>query len=658
MKARATILALFIASCGGASTHPEEPPGDRVDTHTDTDAPPEAGGTAHSVPRIDDAATWARLASRPRNHHIARTEVVKFVIDVRGPTPAYHFLESNLFESHYDFVHQLLEPRAYRDGMDFYRRVYRVEDRPYVVGSIVRYEDADAWTFELISGDNLSGERILWLFEALRDHTFFGEALRFRPTSDVHVEHIASVADRLPITNDDALYGAMRYQPVQLGVAFGTLRVVRGAVQRGTLSPHDVLVTDEVPDDLPLVAALITSRFQAPLAHVAVLSGNRGTPDMALRGAVDAAELTALEGQLVRLDVGAQEWTIRAATREEAEASWAGVERPTFTPPRNLRARALVDQCSLGFDDVPSAGAKASNMGVLCRLAEQGVSVPPGFVIPFAHYVEHLTRHGLDPRIRAFLEGSDRRGDPTAALEALRAAIIAAPVAPALLGQVRDRIRALSPGGRVILRSSTNAEDLPGFNGAGLYSSEMIDADASDEEIAGVLRRIWASVWNLGAFQEREHYRIDHARVAMAVLVQRAIVNAVGNGVAITRNPYDPIRPGVLINIQAHGASVTGAVGDQIPEQWLVMTYLPAREPELIARSSLSPDTPILRREEVLELTRQLEVIHGVFEPRLDPEWANAVDVEMLLTGGDRRFMLVQARPYRVAYQGREAVRP
>ena len=581
---------------------------------------------------------------------------MKFVIDMRSDTPAFHFLESGRYESHYAFVEEMIAPGVYSDGMDFYRQVYRVEDRPYIVGSIVRYEDASAWTFELISGDTLSGERILWTWRALRDHTFFGSELHFRPTSDVHLEHVASVQPELPVANDDELYGGMQYQPVQLGVAFGTLRFVTGPVQRGQLDAHDVLITDEVPDDLPLVSALITSRFQAPLAHVALLSGNRGTPDMALRGAHEMQRLRALEGQLVRLEVGAQDYRLEATTQQEAEAAWTAVaERPTFTPPLDLSRTELIEQCSLSFDDMPVAGAKASNMGVLCDLEDRGISVPRGFVVPFARYMSHLERGGIDRQIEAFLASDARQNDPTSALDDLRRAIAAAPVDPRLLTDVRERIRAIAPNGRVRLRSSTNAEDLPGFNGAGLYSSRALDANASDAEIADGLRYIWASVWNLGAFQEREHYRIDHARVAMAVLIQFSIDGAIGNGVAITANPYDPVRPGVLINIQADGASVTGAHGDQIPEQWLVFTYLPAREPELIARSSMSPDAPILRREEVLEFTRQLEVIHAAWEPRMSQNGSNAVDVEMLLTSEPRHFVLVQARPYTVVWQGRES---
>lgn len=608
-----------------------------------------------SAPRIDDEETWARLAARPLNHHVARTEVVKFVIDLRDGERTY-FLVSSRFESHYDFVDGVVAPGVYGNGMDFYRREYRGPDRRFILGSLVRYVDAGVWTLELISGDDLEGERIVWTMDHLRLGVYFADRLRYRPTSDLHVQRIASVRDRLELADDAELFGSLRYQPVQLGIAYGTLRLVRGPMPRGQLSPRDIVVSDEVPDDLPLVAALITSRFQAPLAHVAVLSANRNTPDMALRGAIDDAAIAALEGRLVRLAVGAQEYYLEPAAMEDAQAHWAA-ESPhePFEPALDTSRTELIDQCALRFAHVPVAGAKASQMGELCTLSDRGVRVPSGFVVPFAHYVAHLSRNRLDERVRGFLASEDRRGDPTQALIALRQAIQDAPVDRALIRTVRDRIHAMTPSGRVRFRSSTNAEDLPGFTGAGLYSSAAVPRDASDEQIADALREIWGSVWNLGAFQEREHYRIAHERVAMAVLIQVSVDDSIGNGVAITANPYDEVRPGVLINVQRRGASVTGAHGDQIPEQWLVFTYLPDREPELIARSSMENGAPIMRREEVLELTRQLEVVHAHFAPRFGSV-SNAVDVEFLVAGAERRPVLVQARPLRVAWHGRESI--
>jgi hypothetical protein len=639
------VVLAFLCACGSATIAPDDPPS------------PIEQASHDSTSRIDDEAGWERLAARPLNHHVARTEVVKFVID-RGDGDRTYFLASSRFESHFDFVDTHISPGTYGNGMDFYRREYRNADRRFILGSIVRYVDAGVWAIELISGDDLAGERLVWAIDRLSRDLYFGDRLQYRPTSDLHVQQIAGVRDRLTIADDAQLFGAMRYQPVQLGVAYGTLRLVRGAVPRGQLSPRDVLVTDEVPDDLPLVAALITSRFQAPLAHVAVLSTNRNTPDMALRGAIDDPAITALEGTLVRVAVGAQEYAIEPASMAEAQSHWATrAPHEPFSPAVNMTRSELIDQCALSFADVEVAGAKASQMGELCRLSGSGVRVPSGFVVPFAHYAAHLTRNRLDAQVRTFLEGPDRANDPTAALAAMRQAILRAPADRAVVRAVRERLRQMAPTGRVRFRSSTNAEDLPGFTGAGLYSSSALSRDATEAEVATALREIWASVWNLGAFQEREHYRIDHARVAMAVLVQTSVDDSIGNGVAITANPYDELRPGVLINVQRRGASVTGAHGDQIPEQWLVFTYLPDREPELITRSSLENGEPIMRREEVLELTRQLEAVHTMFTPRFGSA-SNAVDVEFLVAGPERMPVLVQARPLRVAWQGRESIAP
>ncbi len=157
-------------------------------------------------------------------------------------------------------------------------------------------------------------------------------------------------------------------------------------------------------------------------------------------------------------------------------------------------------------------------------------------------------------------------------LARLRAAIVAQPVAPDLLAAIGQKLRAISRSGRFIFRSSTNAEDLAGFNGAGLYESTVVPADPTADQIAEALRFVWASVWLQRAFEEREWYRIDHRTVAMAVLIQPFIDGAIATGVAITENPFKEGRRGVLINSQAVGTTVTGAIGNELPEQYLVST--------------------------------------------------------------------------------------
>jgi len=55
-----------------------------------------------------------------------------------------------------------------------------------------------------------------------------------------------------------------------------------------------------------------------------------------------------------------------------------------------------------------------------------------------------------------------------------------------------------------------------------------------------VIKEIFASVFSYKAFEEREFYKIDHSKVAMAILVQPFLSETVqSKGVAMT---YSPIR--------------------------------------------------------------------------------------------------------------------
>jgi phosphoenolpyruvate synthase/pyruvate phosphate dikinase len=228
-----------------------------------------------------------------------------------------------------------------------------------------------------------------------------------------------------------------------------------------------------------------------------------------------------------------------------------------------------------------------------------------------------------------------------------------------LLIEMSARLQAWAPHRQTTLRSSTNAEDLEGFSGAGLYESIVVPANPSPGQVADALREVWASVWLQRAFEERDWYRIAHRAVAMAVLVQPMVEDAVATGVAITGNPFKRGQEAVFINTQWAGTSVTGALGDQVPEQYLVATWTGVCEPELISRSSLAGGAPILSEDELLAQTAQLQRIHrSEMEASAHAQVkahakvhtkANAMDVEFALTR-QRRFVILQARPYTIVY--------
>src|ERR1041384_5434571 len=67
-------------------------------------------------------------------------------------------------------------------------------------------------------------------------------------------------------------------------------------------------------------------------------------------------------------------------------------------------------------------------------------------------------------------------------------------------------------------RSSTNAEDLPNFSGAGLYST--VPNVRTDQQLMEAIKTVWASVWNYEAYEARESFGMSHFAVYPAVLIQ------------------------------------------------------------------------------------------------------------------------------------------
>lgn len=596
--------------------------------------------------RIDDEQMWNALAARPLHEATARSESVKTIIDLADHNRLY-FLDSKQWFFHCRFVRQFIDPMV---GLDqFNDEQYRSPTRRFILGSVVHYRDSDIWAYELVWLDNLDVARTVESFNLVKNALWIGDKLRYHPVPAPHIAGTAEFRRRVPVAVSDEIFGGARYQAVTPGEAFGTLHFLDEPIDPTKVSPRDIIVVDGVPLDLPVSAGVITGQFQAPLSHIAVLSANRHTPDMALRGATSDATLRRLDGKLVRLLVTLQDFTIGPATVAEAERAW---KERAVGKPLHLRRKdkdvGLPSLAEFAKGDTPLVGAKAAQMGELRRFLP-ATMLPRAFALPFCGYLMHLKRNRIDSEINQMLADPLFKRDRARrerALAALRDRIVHAPIDPALVVRVRARIESMFPGTRVRFRSSTNAEDLPGFNGAGLYLSTIAPAHPSDDQVADALRKVWASVWSFQGFEERSYFGIDGAEVGMAVLVQESIDDIAAIGVAITANPYDRTRAGVLINVQDAGGSVTSPAPGEIPEQVLVHSW-PEPSVERITSSSRSPGRPVMEHQELLAFSQVLRDVHRHFCDD-DPNEPRAMDVEFLLAGKERRIVVVQARPYRM----------
>ncbi|MEZ4435221.1 MAG: PEP/pyruvate-binding domain-containing protein [bacterium] len=625
-----------------------------------------------SLPRIGCLADFERLAS-PLDATVPGARALKTVID-RFDADALYFQNTHLYGIHHAFASAHLSGGALPivpQLAEFNATEYSSPSRRFLLGTVTWYQDADIFAYEIAPYDQSSADMIAAGFRRVAESAYFADRLYFHPSSQAVEAVAAALPQDIPVITTDELFAEVAYQPLNVAEGYGRLRFVTAAeLETEYVSFRDIVVLDAVPNDISVVSGIITEAFQTPLSHINVLSKNRGTPNMALRGAWADPTLRALEGQWVRLEVTPLEYTIEPVEQAIADAWWEA-HKPSEVqiPGARLDVRDLrdiEDTVEMDAPDLRDAikaatrafGGKAAHYGVLIHV--EGVPSPPAFAIPVVYYFEHLTRNGLDAAIDRMLADPDFNDDPAvrdAWLEDLRAAIERAPVDPELLAALELKLAEDFPDTRMRYRSSTNAEDLDGFTGAGLYTSESAGPD-DIEETADTLREVWASVWSLRAFEERSYRSIDHKAVGMAMLVHRSFPDEDANGVALTDNPFDQsgLEPAFFINVQLGETSVVQPPAGVTTESFLYY-YDRADQPiTFISRSSLVPQgTTVLTAAQTRALGQALARIRAFFTPVYAPRAGDAydwwaMDVEFKFDtppGGEPTLYIKQARPYR-----------
>jgi hypothetical protein len=302
-------------------------------------------------------------------------------------------------------------------------------------------------------------------------------------------------------------------------------------------------------------------------------------------------------------------------------------------------------------------GGKAANFGALIHVP--GVNVPPGFAVPIHYYRQFMQDNGFDQRVLALIADDSFANDAAARdaeLGRLRADMRMAPVDPGFEQMLMAELERSYRGARMRFRSSTNAEDLDGFTGAGLYTS--VSGDAGDREsVLDAVRQVWASVWSFRAFEERSFRSIEHGQVGMALLVHRSFPTEEANGVALTNNPFDPlgIEPAFYVNVQIGEFSVVQPPPGTQTESFLHYYDTQNRPVSYLSESNLvGPGTHVLSPEQVNELGAALDAIRQFFRPAYaplpgaDPWWAMDIEFKFDADEGEVPTLFVkQARPLR-----------
>ena len=625
--------------------NPADIDGDCIDDITELEDPtgmnpinPAVGiDFSEGVVGIPDQATFEALAYNKR--------WLKFILpDLEAERPIVYFVNSNTYHSHHLFLEAIgigLDAPIVRGHLDY---------NPDIVSPS---GSRGSYYFSL----NFNPPRLTFS-EVSRAYSLIAASM---PVLDDNVylyvpnKQLPYIQPNLPLFRESRIdlifredvYPGISFLPLNPGQGYGLLRALDPDERP---NPRDVVIYEALPNDLPRVAGIISVVPQTPLSHVNLRAVQDGVPNAFIRGALDKTDIDALIGSYVHYTVDVDSYSLRAATRAEVDAHYAA-SRPARaqTPRRDLSVTDITPLSDIEFDDWTAFGVKAANVAVLGTLGFPDGTVPDGFAVPFYFYDEFMKHNGFYDDIQEMLADPDFQTDydtQEAELKKLRKAIKKGDV-PEWMTAALEEMHATYPEVQSLrYRSSTNNEDLPGFNGAGLYDSKTQHPDETVEDgIAKSLKQVYASLWNFRAFTERDLHRIDHLAAAMGVLVHPNYTGELANGVAVS---FDPIynRDGRhYVNTQVGEDLVTNPDAHSVPEEILL---LPTDTYVILATSNqVEPGQLLMSDAQLEQLRGHLEVIHDRFAELygIKAEEPFAMEIEFKITSDDV-LAIKQARPW------------
>lgn len=594
--------------------------------------------------RLEKDADFKALCTSPLYQKYGNVKALKVIYRLKEEK--IYFINGNKYNFHYEFVLQNFNP--YLNLNQFNEANYgKTKSREYLLGNINYYVDQDRYVLEIGPSDQIPAELLLKLFNAVKDNSFFGNKLVFF-SNTTNAQKISEELEGLPTISADEIYKGQQYQPIHKGKNKGTLKIITDLQkQEADIKPTDILILNETPVYLPICAGIIVNQFQTPLSHVSILGKSRNIPVCADKRLLQRTDLTQLIGKWVELTVTQDTFKL-IITHQTPETKNGKKLKLKY----DLKVTELVDLTEHDKKMKNAIGTKAYNFSKLVEYTEFIDFKTPenAFAIPFYFYEQHALKSDIQKLI--FLLNGAKREEQLKTLNLIRTKILATEVDESLIEKVKQKI-STDTFTRMRFRSSTNAEDLANFSGAGLYTSTTGIVNNQVKSIELAIKKVWASTWSNRAFFEREIYNISSEDVKMGILVHRSFPNEEVNGVAITTNLYRKNYLGFVINCQQGDINVVNQYDTIQPEQMLIYPVdVFANEVnnyDVIAYSSLSENKLIMTDEEINHLANVLERIkekyyrnHFVGGNYYD----FALDIEFKLDRKTRQFYIKQMREY------------
>ncbi len=636
---------------------PDDSDGDGIDDITEfnnmpTDAPINFAAPINfldgttSIPNAQTFMDLATVNNVPWAPFLDGQLYVKFgILDRDTPEPKIYFINSNTHMIHANFFNAIGASVTGDDGSG---------EIVFSPSTILPNGVIGNYSFNFSFGDAMNFEATQRTFELLAANMpflqnnmnhFIGQANENLHTSTYAADFVGS---RIGIALESEVFAEINYIPFHEGEGYGFFRHMD---LNETPGSRDIVLYDALPNSLPRVGGIITSVVQTPLSHVNLRAIQDNVPNAYIKNPLLIDSINNLLGSYIYYKVENETFQIREATLDEVNA-WYEDLRPTEPqiPIRDLSITEILPLDSIEFTMSSAFGAKCSNVATMRTFGLPEGTIPNGFGIPFYYYDEFMRFNNFYEEAQVMIANPVFMNDINFREERLkdfRDRIEDAPMPAWMMDDLQNMHSSFPPNAPIRCRSSTNNEDLPGFSGAGLYTSKTQHLD--EGHISKSIKQIYASMWNFRAFEARDFYRVDHFVAAMGILCHPNYEGEQSNGVGVSTDPIYDTEGTFYLNTQVGEALITNPDPNAIAEEILLYEDPSQGAGYLVLRLSnlVNPGELVMDQVYLDQMREYLTIIHDSFAVLYDVVGAEGfgMDIEYKVTA-QNQLLIKQARPW------------
>lgn len=272
-------------------------------------------------------------------------------------------------------------------------------------------------------------------------------------------------------------------------------------------------------EEIPAGVAGIIAMHEIPhLSHLAIRARQNRVVFASCEDVESIGKLKERCGQRLSLDVREGKVSIKDLQEEETFNSGMSVVKKSIVLPE-VSLSSGNKLLNLNEAKMENAGGKAWSARLLEEISGRdgsGFETPVAFVIPFGvmeKAIDALPEFNL--LYRELLKRADNQIELDSVSMKLQEIVGQLAVPHNITEEITQRF---AKRDRLIVRSSSNSEDLKELTGAGIYESVC---NVQSIEVASAIRKVWSSLWSKRALMSRRQSGIPHDKVFMAVLVQK-----------------------------------------------------------------------------------------------------------------------------------------